>query len=312
MNGAPDVLKLARFALPASDAPIDWALAYAAAGMRVFPISANKKPLAKHGVKDASTGEAAIRAWWTRQPHAGVAWAVPAEIVVADLDCKRGDNGVKDFTAHEGAHPDDVMTPQALTPTGGRHVIYAANGAVYRNNVRLNGSAIDLRTAGGYIALPGPANGRAWIKPLATPLAPAPRWIAPTAKACGPAAARPFSGETPYARVALERACLAIEEAPNGAQEATLNKECFSIGGLIGAGELDVEAAISALWTAADAMPHYAEPWRDLEAKVRRAVADGMGRPRSTAEPEPKTDGLIWYGDEPSDAAKLPRRRDGS
>ena len=184
MNGAPDVLKLARFAPPASDAPIDWALAYAAAGMRVFPVSANKKPLTKHGVKDATTDEAQIRAWWTSQPHADVAWAVPAEIVVvADLDCKRGDDGFKDFIAHEGAHPDDVMTPQASTPTGGRHLVYEANGAIYRNNVRLNGSAIDLRTDGGYIVLPGPGNGRAWLKPLATPLAPAPRWIAPTRQA---------------------------------------------------------------------------------------------------------------------------------
>jgi hypothetical protein len=265
--------------------------------------------LTEHGVKDATTDETVIRTWWMRYPHADTAWAVPADVVVVDLDCKRGDDGVKDFAAHEGAHPDTVATPQAKTPTGGRHLVYEANGALYRNGVRLNGSAIDLRTAGGYIVLPGPRNGRAWLKPLTEPLAPVPIWVAP-APAAGTrpqSATRPFAAETAYARVALKRACLAIEEAPDGEQEATLNKECFSIGGLIGGGELDYETAIAALFAAADLMPAYAEPWRDVEAKVRRAVDDGMRLPREhpgaderqKRPEEPKTDGLIWYGNVP-------------
>ena len=291
---------LAAFTPPSSNAPIDWALAYAAIGMRVFPVKADKKPLTKHGLKDATTDAAQINAWWRSQPYADIGWAVPPGIVVLDADVGKGADGLKEFAAHEGMHPDDVLTPQAQSPRGGRHLVYEANGAVYRNHVRLNGSAIDLRTEGGYIVLPVPGNGRAWLKPLATPLAPAPKWLTPAPEPKPSAVAQPFAGETAYARTALERACLAIEEAPNGAQEATLNKKCFSIGGLIGAGELDYETAISALWTAADGMPAYAEPWRDLEAKVRRAVADGMGRPRlATPEPEPKTDGLIWYGDAP-------------
>ncbi len=161
------------FEPPASGATFDWALAYAAARMPVFPANAKKEPIGKlcpNGVKDATTDETVIRSWWARWPHADAAWAVPAAIVVVDLDCRRGDNGVRDFAGREaGVHPDDVDTPQASTPTGGRHLVYAANGAVYRNNVRINGWAIDLRTAGGYIVLPGAANGRAWLKPLSTP-----------------------------------------------------------------------------------------------------------------------------------------------
>ena len=147
---------LAQFAPPASDAPIKWALAYAAAGMRIFPVRADKTPLTKHGVKDATTDEAQICAWWTSQPYADIGWAVPAEIVVMDADVGKGANGLKEFAAHEGAHPDDVVTPQASSPRGGRHFVFEANGAVYRNNVRLNGSAIDLRTEGGYVVVPGP------------------------------------------------------------------------------------------------------------------------------------------------------------
>lgn len=149
--------------------PLDWALAYAKAGMPVFPVGASKKPLTYHGVKDATTDEVQIRAWWTSWPRADPAWAVPANVVVVDLDRKRGDDGFKDFVAHEGAHPDDVATPQASTPTGGRRLVYAANGSTYRNNVRPNGLGLDLRTHGGYIALPGPGNGRTWLRPLTTP-----------------------------------------------------------------------------------------------------------------------------------------------
>ena len=98
---------------------------------------------------------------------------------------------------------------------------------------------------------------------------------------------RPFTGETPYARAALERAGPAIEAAPNGAQEATLNKECFGIGGLISAGELEVETAIAALTEAALRMPAYAEPWADLErrsaARSRTGCASRGSIPRGPA-----------------------------
>jgi Bifunctional DNA primase/polymerase, N-terminal/Family of unknown function (DUF5906) len=283
------------FTPPTSDAPLAWALAYAAAGMGVFPVGADKRPLVEHGVKDASADEAQIHAWWARWPHADIAWAVPVEIVVVDLDCKRGDDGVKDFVAHEGAHPDTVITPQATTPTGGRHLVYEANGATYRNNVRLNGSAIDLRTIGGYIVLPAPGNGRAWLKPPTAPLAQAPKWIAPAPAAKPSAAARPFAGETAYARAALERACQAIEEAPKGAQEDTLNRECYSIGGLVAAGELDAEIAIVALTAAADLMPQHAEPWVGLEAKVRRSLGDGMRQPREHSGDGVSLDDFVAY-----------------
>jgi hypothetical protein len=274
------------FRPPSSDALLDWALAYAATGMRVFPVGANKRPLTEHGLKDALTDEAAIRRWWARWRNADVAWAVPADIVVLDLDVEKGDDGLKDFVAHERAHPDDVLTPQATTPTGGRHLVFSAGGAPYRNGVRLNGSAIDLRTAGGYIVLPAAGNGRVWLKPLAAPLAQVPRWVAPapTAKTHLRGGAHPFPGETPYARAALERASKAIEHARNGEQEATLNRECFSIGTLVGAGKLDCEIAVAALARAAARMPAYAEPWGDLAAKVRRVVLDGMKRPRLSIE----------------------------
>ena len=49
------------------------------AGMAVFPVNADKKPLTTRGVKDATTDEEQIRAWWARYPHADIGWAVPEE-----------------------------------------------------------------------------------------------------------------------------------------------------------------------------------------------------------------------------------------
>ena len=165
------------FTPPDSDAAVDWALAYAASGMSIFPCNAQKRPLTEHGLKDATTDEAQIRSWWARYPHGDIGWAVPAEIVVVDLDVGVGADGLKDFFECIGVNPDDVQTPQASTPRGGRHLVFDANRRAYKNGVKLNGAAIDLRTIGGYIVLPCANNGRAWTKPLATPLAEAPTWI---------------------------------------------------------------------------------------------------------------------------------------
>ena len=151
MNDAASApLALAAFKPPAADAPmLAWALAYTACGMAVFPVNAQRKPLTRRGLKDATTDETQIRGWWTRWPHADPAWAVPSPIVVVDLDCKNGGNGIKDFADHEGAHPDDVATPQASSPTGGRHLVFDTHGATYKNNTHLNGwPSISKRSAG--------------------------------------------------------------------------------------------------------------------------------------------------------------------
>jgi hypothetical protein len=183
------------FTPPAAAAAADWALAYVAAGMAVFPVGANKKPLTEHGVKDATTDPDLILALWKRWPHAEIAWAVPAGVVVVDLDRKPGADGLKDFFEHEGIDADAFETAIAVTPSGGLHLVCDACGATYGNAGRVNGSAIDLRTAGGYIVLPCKANGRWWLKPLSTPLAPAPSWVPQKPLERPPGEAKAFTGE---------------------------------------------------------------------------------------------------------------------
>ena len=107
------------FTPPDSDAAVDWALAYAAASMAVFPVKADKKPLTIHGFRDAVVDETQIRAWWRMNPHADIGWAVPAEVVVVDLDNKSGGDGFKDFMAREGAHPDARRRPRPRRQAAG-------------------------------------------------------------------------------------------------------------------------------------------------------------------------------------------------
>jgi hypothetical protein len=54
----------------------------------VFPCGDDKKPLTKHGFKDATTDESQIRRWWTRYPRALVAVPTGATsgLLVIDVD----------------------------------------------------------------------------------------------------------------------------------------------------------------------------------------------------------------------------------
>jgi hypothetical protein len=81
-----------------------------------------------------------------------------------------------------------------------------------------------------------------------------------------------------YIKAALDCACAAILAAPNGAQETTLHREAYSIGGLIGP-DLAESEAFAVLLSAAKALPAYGEPWRNIERKLRYSLGRGMERP---------------------------------
>jgi hypothetical protein len=68
--------------------PLDWAFAYAAHGIAVFPANAAKEPLTPNGFKDATTEPEIIKGWWQRWPFADPAWALPPTVLVSDLDEK--------------------------------------------------------------------------------------------------------------------------------------------------------------------------------------------------------------------------------
>ena len=289
-----------------ADDGLAWALRYAAAGLLIFPVNANKKPLTTHGFKDATSDPATIEAWLQKWPHCEFAWAVPAGVVVVDVDVKHGKNGYRDFERLAGCDPRDVPTPQATTPSGGLQLFYAASKP-YKNAVAIDRTGIDTRAEGGYVVLPLPGNGREWLRPLigadgaTEPLllrsrrgatvaalrkAPSPRRAAGLAPRSALVPTSSDSWAQKKALAALAQACARIVAAPCGAQDGTRHAQCFYIGGLIARGDLGYEEAYAALLGAARAMPVYRDPWRDLESRVARSLEAGIGRPLVISEDE--------------------------
>ncbi len=155
------------------------ALLTAARGLPVFPLSRTKLPAVRsphrdeprltdcrgecgrpgHGVHDATTDPAAIRALFAVAPWAtgyGIACGrAPHHLVGLDLDVKHGADGVAALHALAEAHSFEIpRTVTVLTPSGGRHLWLTAPGPV-PNSVGRPAPGIDVRGAGGYVVGPG-------------------------------------------------------------------------------------------------------------------------------------------------------------
>lgn len=260
-----------------------WARAYTSFRSPAFPeglpllvVNAAKVPLTRRGVYDATTDLRIIANWLERWPDAELALAVPPTVVVLDLDRKHGEDGYRDFERFDGRDPLLVETPQALSPSGGAHLIFSAAQA-YPNRIKIKGTGVDIRSKAGYVVLPGPGNGRRWLKRLSTtPLAPAPPWLADAVQADRPVLDLHPVASRQEALAVLTWAVARIVGAPAGEQENIRHRQCFKIGTLIAEGVMDYAIARQALITAAEAMPAYGAPWRDLEAKVEASLERGM------------------------------------
>jgi hypothetical protein len=131
---------------------LDAALGYAARGWPVFPCQPGAKtPATVHGVLDATTDPAQIRAWWTARPDCNLAIATGAPGPdVIDVDVKNG-NGYPAFTSLNDAHLVNGTAAYVTTPSGGLHAYY--QGSSQRNG-SIRGHHIDFRATGGYVLAP--------------------------------------------------------------------------------------------------------------------------------------------------------------
>ncbi|GGK65446.1 bifunctional DNA primase/polymerase [Streptomyces flaveus] len=179
---------------------IDEALALAALGWHVFPLTRNGKP-ALHGREKcrgvgvcadghqgfeqrATTDADTIERAWSgpyKSFNIGVACG-PSRLVVLDLDLAKGDTPPADWNMPGIVDGRDVYaelherhgdrfpvgtTPAALSPSGGLHLYYAApDGIEVRLSAGKVGWKIDVRAWGGYITAPPtstPAGAYQWI-----------------------------------------------------------------------------------------------------------------------------------------------------
>jgi hypothetical protein len=139
------------------------ALWYASHGIAVFPLQpGGKVPITRNGFKDATTDEAAVRAWWARTPQANIGSPTGIRSDVIDVD---GPKGYASLAGLEAAGFAPNVLAFARTPRG-LHLHVAVSGG---GNTTGWYPGIDLRGRGGYVVMPPSRadDGRAW------------RWAAP-------------------------------------------------------------------------------------------------------------------------------------
>ncbi|EFI34083.1 Bifunctional DNA primase/polymerase [Desulfonatronospira thiodismutans ASO3-1] len=260
------------------------ALVYAETGFPVFPCR-NKKPITDHGHKDATTDEAIIRKWWTRNPDAQIGTPTgPASGVWAlDEDLPDGPDTLEQLIDTYGPLPP---TRTQQTGSGGKQFLFSWNGCQVRNSTSKIGPDIDVRGDGGYIILPPsghPSGGvYQWINELSP--AAAPDWLSELAlnprrpkTALQDTNAATFQG-TAYGRAALEREVERVSTASEGTRNDTLNKAAFALGQLVAGNGLSENDVLTALSNAAleNGLEH-----REVEKTIQSGIEAGKQNPRS-------------------------------
>lgn len=168
------------------ETPLEQALAYAAAGLKVFPISAtSKRPACAHGFKDATTDSVQIEKWFGRGKKLVGLPATINGLIIIDLDVDEDKDAVAGFEALEDAHaPVDTFTVH--TPRGGYHLYFqhpapqakrGERGYIkQRTSVGIPG--LDVRTQGYVLAPSTPQAAKQYtVEPGTAPIAALPEWI---------------------------------------------------------------------------------------------------------------------------------------
>ncbi len=140
-------------ALPAT--LVDAALAYAAAGVPVFPcVPGAKTPLTRRGFHDATTDPRRIRSWWSWMHEANIALRTGSSIDVVDVDVHGAGNG---FPVLRTLQRDGLIDGWGMTvrsPSGGLHLYYPSNPDHPQGSWSRGRSHVDFRGTGGYIIAP--------------------------------------------------------------------------------------------------------------------------------------------------------------
>jgi hypothetical protein len=292
------------------------ALDYAGKSWPVFPCNPmDKHPLTPHGFKDATTDADQIEAWWKRWPNAmiGSPMGSATGIIAIDPDVPDepgGPNGLAHWIELQKRHGEVPPTRTHVTPSGGRHVLFAwdASRPLTNKEGDLKGTGINVRGEGGYVIMPPSrrADGVPYEleRPaLADTIVAPPRWLVdlidppksaptttPSISARAQALVKPpidfFGRHAAYAAAALDGEIRAVEGAPKGGRNNQLNEAAFKLGTLIGAGVLDRREVEIALINAAHTSGIVAE---DGERAVMATIQSGLGAgalyPRQLPEP---------------------------
>ncbi len=144
---------------------IDAAVAYAQAGLAVFPVHSvehrqcscgnpqcrnkGKHPRTASGLKDATVDTRQVKSWWETWPTAniGICTGKESGIFVVDIDGEEG---------FEWLHKQPfAQTPMVRTGSGGIHVFFRyPTDREIKNSARKIAPQVDIRGDGGYVIAP--------------------------------------------------------------------------------------------------------------------------------------------------------------
>ncbi len=306
---------------PDPTTPLEWALAYAAHGWRVFPLwpvvdgqctcfrgakcsDAGKHPLPRNGLHAATTDGDSIQRWW-RSSNCGIGLATgeASGVWVVDVD-QKGDGALA--WTELLAHHNDMRPPSNVWSTtggGGEHWFFEWDSKEpVRNSASKIATGIDVRGEGGFVVLPPSIHrsGRAYEWGLCVdldgPRCMSPQWL--YHKAVGKTEVTPLiaapvvSNPTAYAMSGLERECAHIRNAAEGTRNETLNSAAFSVGRFVADGSLDRVTVVAGLSNAAAiAGLSTGEALKTITSGLgaHPAPADGAG----PHEPATTADGMI-------------------
>jgi hypothetical protein len=179
---------------------LNTALEYAGRGWPVIPLhwplpdgkcscskqcdGPGKHPLIKNWTNLGTTDQDQIRKWWATWPRAniGVLAGEKSGLLILDIDLK--DDGPDEIAKLEIIHGKLPDTVEAITGSGGRHVLFKyPKGKMVPNKARFH-KGLDTRSSGGmFVAAPSiHASGKrygwdAMFNPDETELAECPEWL---------------------------------------------------------------------------------------------------------------------------------------
>jgi hypothetical protein len=281
------------------------ALEYARRGWPVFPCKpSNKAPYIKAGLNSATIDLDVIKDWWEEWPHAmiGVRMGEHSGVWAIDPDAP-DEPGKPDgrlnwakLCAENGGCPH---THAHRTPGGGKHLLFKwrADQPITNKEGRLKGLGINVRGEGGYIIAPPSQRHDGKAYEIEEPLdhfnfAEAPEWLydlilaKPEPSISERALALvspPVSRDTrAYVEAAVRNECAAVASIAAGAgRNNQLNTSAFSLGTLVGAGELSEHVVQDALYQASVVNGHVADKGdRQTNATIRSGLQAGIKQPR--------------------------------
>ena len=152
--------KIAERSVSTRDYNLGIALRLAKAGLHVFPIGPNKRPLICDWDETSTTDAAVIRRWWHIRGDPLVAIDLrKAGLVVIDADRHGGPDGMAAWHGlvreSDRARARSPATPVARTPSGGLHIYFSQpGGGPLGNREGSLPKGINVRGAGGYVVAP--------------------------------------------------------------------------------------------------------------------------------------------------------------